>query len=131
MCDRADIRRAEGLKNRRMIVSKDFYTPLLPYPTASRDVALKSKQEQRQFNRKALTSSSAHVCAIGEVARSDGGVERLFRMSPLIFFLYSSQIQSFRFSVSVLTPSPCGYSPYIVAPHPAMLRDTAGREVAI
>ena len=25
-------------------------------------------------------------------------------MSPLIFFLYSSQIQSFRFSVSVLTP---------------------------
>ena len=52
-------------------------------------------------------------------------------MSPLIFFLYSSQIQSFRFSVSVLTPSPCGYSPYIVAPHPAMLRDTAGREVAI
>ena len=66
----------EGLKNRRMIVSKDFYTPLLPYPTASRDVALKSKQEQRQFNRKALTSSSAHVCAIGEVARSDGGVKK-------------------------------------------------------
>jgi len=55
MCDRADIRRAEGLKNRRMIVSKDFYTPPLPYPAASRDVALKSKQEQRQFNRKTLT----------------------------------------------------------------------------
>ena len=50
-------------------------------------------------------------------------------MSPLIFFLYSSQIQSFRFSV--LTPSPWGHSPYIVAPHPAMLRDTAGGEVAI
>ena len=65
------------------------------------------------------------------MARSDGGVERLFKMSPLIFFLYSSQIQSFRFSVSVLTPSPCGHSPYIVAPHPAMLRDTAGGEVAI
>ena len=78
-----------------------------------------------------LYSSSAHECAIGEVARSDGGVERLFKMSPLIFFLYSSQIQSFRFSVSVLTPSPCGHSPYIVAPHPAMLRDTAGGEVAI
>ncbi|WP_417178545.1 hypothetical protein, partial [Barnesiella intestinihominis] len=29
-----------------------------------------------QFNRKALTSSSAHVCAIGEVARSDGGVKK-------------------------------------------------------
>ena len=35
-------------------------------------------------------------------------------MSPLIFFLYSSQIQSFRFSVSVLTPSPCGHSPYLI-----------------
>nr|DAW95740.1 MAG TPA: hypothetical protein [Caudoviricetes sp.] len=57
-----------------------------------------------QRRSKVLTSSSAHECAIGEVARSDGGVERLFKMSPLIFFLYSSQIQSFRFSV--LTPSP-------------------------
>ena len=38
-------------------------------------------------------------------------------MSPLIFFLYSSQIQSFRFSVSVLTPSPCGYSPPISLRH--------------
>jgi len=69
-----------------------FYTPPLPYPTASRDVALKSKQEQRQFNRKALTSSSAHVCAIGEVARSDGGVKkqkndnikRFLHLSPVV-----------------------------------------------
>ena len=34
-------------------------------------------KKQRQFNREALTSSSAHVCAIGEVARSDGGVKIL------------------------------------------------------
>ena len=34
-------------------------------------------KKQRQFNRTGLTSSSAHVCAIGEVARSDGGVKIL------------------------------------------------------
>ena len=49
-------------------------------------------KKQRQFNRKALTSSSAHVCAIGEVARSDGGVKkqkndsvkRFLHLSPVV-----------------------------------------------
>ena len=50
-------------------------------------------KKQRLFNRKALTSSSAHVCAIGEVARSDGGVKkqkndsvkRFLHSSPTVF----------------------------------------------
>ena len=37
----------------------------------------------------------------------------------------------FSFFCFFLTSSPWGHSPYIVAPHPAMLRDTAGGEVAI
>ena len=72
----------EGLKNRRMIVSKDLYSPSLPYPTASRDVAPKSKQEQRQFNRKALTSCPKG----GEVKKTKrDNVKRFFRTLRLYF----------------------------------------------
>ena len=69
-----------------------FYTSPQPCPVASRDIALKSKQEQKQINRKARTSSSALVCAVGEVARSDEGVKkqkndnikRFLHLSPVV-----------------------------------------------
>ncbi|GEM_PF-6987252 len=46
-------------------------------------------KKQRQFNRTGLTSSSAHVCAIGEVARSDGGVKKQ-KNDSVKRFLHSS-----------------------------------------
>ena len=60
-----------------MIVLKDFCTPPLPYPVALRGIP---------------PSSSAHVCAIGEMARSDGGVKkqkndsvkRFLHLSPVV-----------------------------------------------
>ena len=69
-----------------------FYTSPLPCPAALRGVAHEIEtggKKQRQFNRKALTSSSAHVCAIGEVARSDGGVKKQ-KNDSVKRFLHSS-----------------------------------------
>ena len=63
-----------------------------PCPVLQQGVAHKIEtggKKQRQFNRKALATSSAHVCAIGEVARSDGGVKKQ-KNDSVKRFLHSS-----------------------------------------
>ena len=50
----------EGLKNRRMIVSKDFYTPPLPCPAALRGFAYKIGTETK---REYVSTSPPVFCA--------------------------------------------------------------------
>ena len=80
-----EIRRGENWKWYFSFRHKDRFSLLpLPCPIITRCCTKieTRRKKQRQFNRKALISSSAHVCAIGEVARSDGGIEKESWIKP-------------------------------------------------
>ena len=81
---RGGVRRTEELKTSAATATNRVSNSPPCRVLSSRGIALKSKQaqKQRQFNRKALISSSAHVCAIGEVSHSDGGVEKESWIKP-------------------------------------------------
>ena len=65
----------EGLKNRRMIVSKDFYTPPLPCPAALRGFAYKIGTETK---REYVSTSPPVFCAAkyrGSARRARGSIQ--------------------------------------------------------